>query len=217
MVVPVQTGRHGAGHISLCPNIAAHLSNRNRSGATNVDAALARGTAIPCGWHQQIITSCVFLGELIPRGLRIGFLISPSRDGEFVARVAKRHQAEIMRGSSSHTGSQTLKAIIKGTRQGISPTMYADGPRGPARVFKPGTVLLAKRTGTPIMPVGCAASRYWRFNSWDQTRIPKPFARLTIAVGDLWLVSDDKRDMEEIARQVGHEIDELTAVAEKAQ
>ncbi len=186
-------------------------------GEKHLDAALARGVVVPCGWHQQIVMSGLFLRDLIPRGLRTGFLASPSREGEFISRVATHHRAEIMRGSSSRTGSEAIKAIVEATRQGISPTMYADGPRGPAGIFKPGAVILAQRTGTPIMPVGCAVDRYWQINSWDKTRIPKPFAHFTIAVGALRAVSENDGSIDQIAKQVGNTVDELTTVAEAAQ
>lgn len=186
-------------------------------GRTNLDAALARGVVIPCIWHQQIMVSSLFVRSLIPLGLKTGFLTSPSRDGEVTTRAAKHHGTYTIRGSSTRTGREALKALVKGVRDGISPTIYPDGPRGPAHVFKPGAVMVARLTGVPIMPVGCAASRYWQAKSWDQNRIPKPFARLTIAVGDLWPVARAERDMDNVAQQVGYKIDELMHMAEAAQ
>lgn len=97
------------------------------SGSEQVDAALARGVVIPCSWHQHIMPSALFLRDLVPRGLKTGFLTSPSRDGEFTAGVARRHGTWVMRGSSSRTGRQALKALIRGVEQGISPTIYPDG------------------------------------------------------------------------------------------
>lgn len=187
------------------------------SGAANVDAALKRGVVVPCSWHQQLVASGLFLRGLIPRGLKTGFLISPSREGELMSRLARQHSVHTVRGSASRTGSEALKALIRGTKQGISPTMFADGPRGPAYVMKPGTVILAQRTGTPIMPVGSAASRYWQANSWDKNRIPKPFARVTIAVGELWEVDRNEERIDALAQQLGQEIDALTRMAEAAQ
>lgn len=187
------------------------------AGSSHADAALAYGVIIPCGWHQQIVASGLFLHSLTPRGLVLGFLISPSREGEFVSRVATHHGTYTMRGSSSRTGSEALAALEEGTDQGISPMMYADGPRGPARVFKPGSVILSQRTGTPIMPVATAIDRYWQLNSWDKNRIPKPFARITVAVGELRPVDHDEQHIDAIAQQVGHEVDVLTTAAEAAQ
>jgi lysophospholipid acyltransferase (LPLAT)-like uncharacterized protein len=44
-------------------------------------------------------------------------------------------------------------------------------------------VLLAQLSQRPIIPLAYAASRAWRIQ-WDQFVIPKPFARISIAVGE---------------------------------
>ena len=54
---------------------------------------------------------------------------------------------------------------------GITP----DGPKGPRRRAQQGLVYLASRTGLPIVPLGYAYRRCWRFNSWDRFMLPKPF------------------------------------------
>lgn len=190
-------------------------------GHEHVETMLSRGTpVVPCGWHQRIIISGLFLRSLIPRGFRLGFLISPSREGEFISRVALAHSALTIRGSSSRTGRQAMNALVNAVRaDGISPTMYGDGPRGPAGVFKPGAGVLASRTGAPLFLVGCAASRYWQLGSWDKGRIPKPFARITIAVGEPWPIGelDDTGHAEQIAVEIGHRLDALDRIAEAAQ
>src|SRR5665811_2031345 len=64
-------------------------------GGEHVDTALAAGTpVIPCGWHQRLVPSGLFLRSLVPRGMNIGFLISPSREGEFMSRVAHAHRVK---------------------------------------------------------------------------------------------------------------------------
>ena len=61
----------------------------------------------------------------------------------------------------------------------------ADGPRGPQHEFKAGTVLMARIAGVPIVPIGCAADRAWYLEKrWDRFMIPKPFARIVVAVGE---------------------------------
>ena len=65
----------------------------------------------------------------------------------------------------------------------MSPAITPDGPRGPPWKFKPGAVLLAQLSQRPIIPLGYAASRAWKIQ-WDRFVIPKPFARIAIAVGE---------------------------------
>jgi lysophospholipid acyltransferase (LPLAT)-like uncharacterized protein len=55
-----------------------------------------------------------------------------------------------------------------------------DGPRGPRHVFAPGALIVAQRTGRPIVALGATASRAWRLRSWDKHLVPKPFATVTI-------------------------------------
>jgi hypothetical protein len=62
--------------------------------------------------------------------------------------------------------------------------MVPDGPRGPARVAKPGCVLAARDAGVPIVPLGCALRPAVRLDNWDQSVIPLPFAALVLGYGD---------------------------------
>ena len=36
----------------------------------------------------------------------------------------------------------------------------------------------------PLVPIVCAASRAWVLGTWDSFMIPKPFARVILAVGE---------------------------------
>ena len=43
-----------------------------------------------------------------------------------------------------------------------------------------GALLLAKKTGQPVLPFGVNAERFWRLPSWDGLQIPKPFTRVRV-------------------------------------
>jgi lysophospholipid acyltransferase (LPLAT)-like uncharacterized protein len=43
--------------------------------------------------------------------------------------------------------------------------------------------MLARLSGAPIVPMAFGASREWRLRSWDEFRIPKPFARCVMRFG----------------------------------
>jgi hypothetical protein len=75
-------------------------------------------------------------------------------------------------------------------KSGYSIVTTADGPRGPQYEFKPGAVLMARVGGVPIVPIGCAADRAWYLRKrWDDFMIPKPFARIILAVGEPYPIS----------------------------
>ncbi len=43
----------------------------------------------------------------------------------------------------------------------------------------------------PIIPMACAANRAWYLDRWDNFMIPKPFARVSVAIGEPYPVSSD--------------------------
>ena len=154
------------------------------TGTEHIDGALARGRSfIPVYWHQHQLFCVRQLLALRDRGVKLGFLISPSVDGELGAMMVRRLGAHVIRGSSTHTGARALRDYYQALAQtGISPAITPDGPRGPPWEFKPGAILLAQLSQRPIIPMAYAASRAWKIK-WDRFVIPKPGARVAIVIG----------------------------------
>ncbi len=138
----------------------------------------------PCYWHQHHILCSTFLRRWIKRGFRACFLVSSSVDGDVPARIARGWGADVIRGSANQTGALVLRDMQQKIRDGVAIVTTADGPNGPKYEFKPGAVLMARIGGTPLVPVACAADRAWTLNRWDDFMIPKPFARIVLAVGE---------------------------------
>lgn len=154
-------------------------------GAERIAAALAKAPSfIPVYWHQHQLFCVKQLLEQRRAGLKLGFLISPSVDGEIGAMIVRSVGAEAIRGSSSHTGARALRDYYQAlAHEGVSPAITPDGPRGPPWKFKPGAVLLAQLSGRPMIPLSYAASRAWKIK-WDRFVIPRPLSRIVIAVGE---------------------------------
>ncbi|MGH8142691.1 MAG: lysophospholipid acyltransferase family protein [Steroidobacteraceae bacterium] len=155
-------------------------------GEQHLDATLARWPSfLPCYWHQHTLFCAQYLlSQQRRRALRVGFLISPSVDGELGARVLRRAGAHVIRGSSSRTGALALKEYFQAlTRDRICPVVSPDGPRGPRFHFKPGAILLAQMSGRPIVPMAYAAARA-AFIHWDRFVLPMPSTRIAIAIGE---------------------------------
>jgi lysophospholipid acyltransferase (LPLAT)-like uncharacterized protein len=154
-------------------------------GEEHLDAALSRAPSfLPCYWHQhQLFCSRYLLQAQRGRRLRIGFLVSPSVDGELGAMIIRRVGGVVIRGSSTHTGALALKGYFEAlVREQVSPVINPDGPRGPRFKFKPGAVLLAQMSGRPMLPLAYAASRAWLV-AWDRFVLPVPLCRIAIAIG----------------------------------
>jgi lysophospholipid acyltransferase (LPLAT)-like uncharacterized protein len=153
-------------------------------GVEHLQAALEKAPSlVPCYWHQhQAFCARYLLGERA-RGLAVGWLISPSVDGEIGAMLVRRVGGHVIRGSSTHTGARALRDYYLAlVQENISPVITPDGPRGPRFKFKPGAILLAQMSGRPILPLAYAASRA-TLVKWDKFVIPWPLARIVIAIG----------------------------------
>lgn len=152
-------------------------------GTEHLDTALAKAPSlVPCYWHQHQLYCTKYLLEQRGR-MKVGWLISPSVDGEIGAMMARRAGGYVIRGSSSHTGARALRDYYQAlVKEDISPIITPDGPRGPRFKFKPGAILLGQMSGRPMLPMAYAASRAWRIK-WDRFVIPVPFSRIAIAIG----------------------------------
>ncbi len=152
-------------------------------GAEHLDQALARAPSlVPCYWHQHQLLCARYLLAQRER-LKVGWLISPSVDGELGAMMVRRLGGIAIRGSSTHTGARALRDYYQAlAKEGISPIITPDGPRGPRFRFKPGAILLAQMSGRPILPMAYAAAHAWLVH-WDKFVIPAPFTRIAIAIG----------------------------------
>ena len=134
-------------------------------------------------------TPIVFMlwhGELLPllyqhRNERVAVLISEHADGEIIARIATRLGYQTVRGSTSRGAARALLGLARVVRDGHDLAITPDGPRGPAKSLAPGAIIVAHRTGAPLIAAAVSVSRAWRLKSWDQFVIPKPFARLHFA------------------------------------
>jgi lysophospholipid acyltransferase (LPLAT)-like uncharacterized protein len=153
-------------------------------GAEHLQAALAKAPSLlPVYWHQHQLFCGRYLIDQTRNGLKVGWLISPSVDGDLGAMMVRRLGGHVIRGSSTHTGARALRDYLQAlTKENISPAITPDGPRGPRFEFKPGAILLSQMSQRPIVPMAYAASRAWLIK-WDKFVVPVPFSRIVIAVG----------------------------------
>jgi lysophospholipid acyltransferase (LPLAT)-like uncharacterized protein len=163
-------------------------------------------------WHGRFLLLPLFYGR---RGCHT--LASRSRDGELVARWIGRFGLVPVRGSSTRGGGEALRQLARALRQGGEVVVVPDGPTGPREVLKTGVIALARLSGAPIVPTAVGASREWRLHSWDEFRIPRPFARCVIRFGEPIRVPADgdraaleaaRKDVEAALRSLTWQVDE---------
>ena len=163
-------------------------------------------------WHYSVFPVI----ELIRgRGRGWAAMVSASEDGEFVARILARQGVVTVRGSRNRGGLAALKGLIGLMRKGHNAAIVADGSQGPPRIMQAGAILLASKSGAPILPVAVAADRYWVFRSWDRTLLPKPFSRLELWYGEPMTVPERSGtvEIERCRQEMEHRLNGLYAQA----
>jgi lysophospholipid acyltransferase (LPLAT)-like uncharacterized protein len=150
-------------------------------GAENEKMAIEMpgGKIIYASWHQRLFYQVHRL-----RKRNVTVMISQSRDGEYIARLVNWLGLKDVRGSSTRGGVDALKDITRKMRAGANGGMIPDGPTGPPREVKIGTIILARMTGASVIPISWGADRCWVFNSWDRFMVPKPFAHISYCCGE---------------------------------
>jgi hypothetical protein len=170
---------------------------------------------LPIYWHGQQIPCAQYIKGWLKRGFKAAFIISPSVDGEVPASIARSWGGQVIRGSSHDTGALVLRDAVALMKEGVSIISNPDGPLGPGFEVKTGTVLVARLAGAAVVPIACAASRAWTLDRWDDFMIPKPFAKIVIAVGEPIEVpkSTPTTDLEDIRDTVQAAMDTLVEEA----
>jgi lysophospholipid acyltransferase (LPLAT)-like uncharacterized protein len=185
-------------------------------GGEHLQAALAKAPSlVPVYWHQHQLFCGRYLIEQTRSGLKVGWLISPSVDGDLGAMMVRRLGGHVIRGSSTHTGARALRDYYQALmKENISPAITPDGPRGPRFEIKPGAILLSQMSQRPILPMAYAASRAWLIK-WDKFVIPVPFSRIVIAVGPPVYVPrvTDAATVEQFQGELKSELKRLYGVA----
>ncbi|HEY0547281.1 MAG TPA: lysophospholipid acyltransferase family protein [Pyrinomonadaceae bacterium] len=128
-------------------------------------------------WHNRVFLSTYFF-----RRRRIVVMTSRSFDGEYIARFIQRFGYGAARGSSTRGGVGAIVEMVRLMRAGSPAGFMIDGPKGPRYEAKPGAVLLAKKTGFPVLPFNLAAQKFWEAKSWDAFQVPKPFTRARVLI-----------------------------------
>lgn len=146
-------------------------------------ALVAYGAVIYAFWHGRM---WLLASRLRDRGA--GVLVSLSEDGEVIAQALSRLGMHPVRGSSSRRGREGLQELEELLVGGRSVALTPDGPRGPRHRAQMGALVLAARTGKPILPLSSASRSRWTLGSWDAFQLPRPGTRAVIAFGEPLLV-----------------------------
>ncbi|HSV02066.1 MAG TPA: lysophospholipid acyltransferase family protein [Phenylobacterium sp.] len=178
--------------------------------------------AIALFWHGRIPLCLATAPQWWRKRTRA--FVSPSADGEFIAKALAMSGFPSIRISSAKKGDaakarQAVAAIreaVAWVAGGGALVVTPDGPRGPNEVIAPGALQIARRSGQPVFLMGIAARPALQMDTWDKIMWATPLARGAVVWdGPLFVPSD--ADDREIGRLVEAWSARLSAATRRAE
>ncbi len=168
--------------------------------------------AIGAFWHRSI-----FSAIWCWRGRGVVVMNTTNFDGQWTRRVIERLGYGTAQGSSTRGGLRGLAVMARRLEEGLDVAFTIDGPRGPRYVAKPGPVMLARRTGQPILVFHIGVERGYTFErSWDLFRLPHLFSRAVMVMAPpIYVPADAGREtMEKKHAEMQATLERVRDVAE---
>jgi hypothetical protein len=161
--------------------------------AAGLELIRANRPVLFAAWHCHLLAPLYHATRYYAAGPQLVLMASPSRDGEFIAAIARNLGFLVCTGSRRKGGVRALKEMAGYAARGHSCGLAADGSRGPARVVQKGVIYLAREARVPILPVATACRRKITFQTWDRFELPLPLSRLAVLVGEPFPVGPDAK------------------------
>jgi lysophospholipid acyltransferase (LPLAT)-like uncharacterized protein len=131
-----------------------------------------------CVWHGRLL----FPSWYIRFHTTLHIISSRHSDSELLAHILKKWGYDLIRGSTNKGGMGVIREMTEIFKGGGIIAVTNDGPKGPARIAKSGSIALAIKNNVKIITVTGSATKYWQMKSWDHFMIPKPFGKIQIVV-----------------------------------
>src|ERR1700738_3942477 len=163
-------------------------------------------------WHRIIIPIVWWY-----RNHDVVVMNTTAFDGQWTRKVIEWLGFGTAQGSSSRGGLRGLAVMARRLEGGLDCAFTIYGPRGPRYVAKPGPVMLARKTGCPVMVFHIGVDRGKTFTkTWDHFLLPMPFARTVILFAQpIYVPADaDQQMLEAKHAQMQRELERVRDIAE---
>ena len=202
--------------ILLCPlgvlyrlwTFTIRISYRNEDGREDIKNLSEPATIIL--WHNRLFLAGEWHQRFRKKRKCYG-LISGSRDGAWLETFYEWAGIRAIRGSRNRRGSQATRELIRVVKDGNDVGITPDGSRGPKYHAKPGALLIARASCSPVVLLSFSYSWAIRLKSWDQFVIPLPFSKIrarTFLLPNEELFRD--RDLEAATKRVEYLLASIT-------
>jgi len=186
-------GPVGSYLISLYLRLVSLTSRHIHEGPDNGHDFTLGAPVIYATWHgQNFIFAFRFRTKNFPT-----LLVARHGDGRMVGQAMQALGVPLIFGSGNTTvggpdkgGARAFLGLLKTLRQGRSVTLTADVPKTPREVGA-GIILLARKSGVPIIPVAMTTSRRNILKTWDRMQFNLPFSKMVFVTGPALSVPND--------------------------
>jgi Kdo2-lipid IVA 3' secondary acyltransferase len=160
-----------------------------------VDSAWPAQNSILVFWHQHIFAVISYLSHFSQKQ-NITALVSGSEDGKMLQSLLKTFHFNIIQGSSTKDGYESLLRLQRNTADDEIILITPDGPKGPPTELKSGALHAARYSGKPLIAMYVCYEKFWQLKSWDRGVIPKPFSQFAITFSEPIYIDRDSSEPE---------------------
>ncbi len=141
-------------------------------------------------------------------------LVSQSRDGDLITRIAKNFGYNFFRGSSNKGGKEAIKNIDYFFKKNSNAKIIItpDGPTGPEHKVKPGALILSQNSNRPIVPMIVDVKSSWKFENWHTFYLSKPFSKMRVVFGEP-LYFNKEESIEKGTQKIEDALNEVDRIA----
>jgi len=208
-------GRSGSYLISLYLRVVSLTSRHIHDPGTGGHDFANGAPVIYATWHgQNFIFAFRFRKRTHPT-----LLVAHHGDGRMVGQAMAYMGVPLVFGSGTTEQTDTNKGgaraalkLLKVLKGGKSITLTADVPKI-ARQVGPGIIMIARKSGVPIIPVAMATSHRRILKTWDRMQWNLPFSRMVFVAGDPITIPKDNTDPARYQAQLGQALDAAQARA----
>ncbi len=182
------------------------------SGKENVNALVnEKKKFVLAFWHGTMV-----IPWFAHRNLNLLAIISQSKDGDLLAKILRKWNYKVVRGSSSKGGEVALQIMIDHGKHECAVAITPDGPRGPNFKMKAGAVVTAKKSGVPLVLVGAGYKSKIKLHSWDNFEVPLPFSKVQLVYSEP-IIIDGNLNRDETSKVILECEEKLNELQKRAQ
>ena len=187
--------------IKACMTLLLRTCRVEIKGLEQFSACAKKKKCMLMFWHNRLTIIPFILSKYTPDLLFAG-LVSSHGDGKILSTLIHSFPNGRTIECSQREGHNAIREIIRRlNEERLIVIITPDGPRGPLHKVKSGIAVAAMKTEANVFTLNWEADRFWELNTWDKQRIPKPFSKIHMTIGNPIYFSQSSAETLEEAKE----------------